>query len=603
MQQAEFNTEKAINELWLQAILENALMGVLILKAIRNSQGEIDDFEYLFANKKAEESVNRTGLKGKHIAKEYPGIKKSVLFKQYKEVTETGVPWEDEVYYNDDGLEFWTSVKAIKYEDGCLVMYSDVTEKKQDNLKVQYQRELLQATFDSSPHYIQVFEAVRDENGKIIDYKWILQNHISIKTSGDVKGKLLLSENPGVLKSGTFDRFVRVTETGIPEQAELDYNYERFNNWFFQSVVKLGDGVAITSTDITEHKKKEQELLRLKDELKNKAVDRYTALFNSIDQGYCAIKVKFDKNNNPVDYKFLEVSPSFEHQTGVQNATGKWMRDIAANQDEFWFKKYGSIVLTQKSERFEYFSTPLKRWWSVYAFPIDEPKLQHIGVLFYDITARKKEEKEKEELLNKFARERAVLNATLDSLPIAVWIADKNGKLIQSNDKAVEIWGEQGQYATGIADYKKYKGWRPETGKQLEADDWAMARVILKGETIIGEELQIERFDGKKLFILSNAGPIRDESGNIIGGVTVVQDITVQKKLELERNTAEEKKAYLLKLSDALQFLDDPKQIQYEAMRVLGEHLGAHRAGYAEDNGDGKTVTVSRNYTNGVRRN
>ncbi len=597
-QEPDLNDEVVDYELWLKTILENSLLGVLVLKSIRDNNGGIIDFKILFANNKIEETLERKGLSGRSLLKEFPGKLESGLFEQYIEVSESGKPWEDEVYYNYEGFEYWISVKAIKLDDGCLVTYSDITTQKKADIQSAYHEELLQATLDCSPNYIQVYKAVRDDKGKIIDFIWVLQNHISINASGNLEGKLLLSENPGVIKSGTFDRFVKVTETGIPEQAEL--NYEQFNNCFFQSVVKLGDGVAVTATDITEQKKKEQEILQLKEDIKNNAVDRYNSLFNSIDQGFCTIKVKFDKRNKPVDYQFMEVSPSFEHHTGIKDGKGKWMREIAANQDEFWFQKYGTVAYTRKSERFEYYSTPLKRWWSVYAFPIDAPELRHIGVLFYDITARKEEEEEKAELFQRIAKEKAVLTATLDSLPLAVWIADKSGKIIQSNKQTEILWGKEGNYASGLYDYKRFRGWRPKTGKQLKSEDWAMARALNKGETIIEEEIEIQRFDGKKAYILNNAAPVRDESGNIIGGVTVEQDITERKKIEQKLKAAEARKAYLLKLSDALRFLNDPVKIQYEAVQMLGEYLGANRVGYAEDNGDGKTITVTRNYTNGV---
>jgi PAS domain S-box-containing protein len=587
-------------ENWMQAILENSLLSVTIMKSIRDEEGSIIDFEYVYVNKKAEETVNRKNLAGKRLVEEFPGTKKSKLFRHYSEVVETGIPWEDEIYYNYDGLEIWSAIKAIKLDDGCMVTYSDITAQKQVLKEQEFQKELLQTTINSSPNYIQVFKALRDENGNIIDFIWILQNHISIKASGDVVGKKLLEVNPGAVESGAFDRMVRVTETGLPEQAEFNYAYEQFNNWFYHSIVKLDDGVALTAIDITEQKQKELELIRLREDLQKKADVRFNALFNSIDQGYCTIKMKYDNIGLPVDYQFVEISPSFEYQTGIVDGKGKWMRDIAPDQDEFWFRMYGSVDKNRKAESFEYFSTPPKRWWSVHSFPIDDPELNHVGVLFSDITPRKKAEEEREELFRKIAQDKAVLSATLDSLPLAVWIANKKGKLIRHNEQSKYIWGEQGQYADSIHDYKKYKGWWPDTGQQLNAEDWAMARVLLNGETVLNEELEIERFDGRKAFISNNAAPIRDEKGNLIGGVTVVQDITQLKKIEIELKSAEAKKDYLLKLSDAIKFLEDPVEIQYEAARILGEYLGANRAGYAEDMGDGERVALARNYNYGV---
>lgn len=124
--------------------------------------------------------------------------------------------------------------------------------------------------------------------------------------------------------------------------------------------------------------------------------ERYRTLFNSIDQGFCTLEVSFDDSENPLDYRFLEISPSFERQTGIQNGAGRWMREIAPTQDEHWFEIYGRVALTGEPARFESYSTPLGRWWTVYAFRIQDPRLRRVGVLFNDITERKRAETELE---------------------------------------------------------------------------------------------------------------------------------------------------------------------------------------------------------------
>ncbi len=124
---------------------------------------------------------------------------------------------------------------------------------------------------------------------------------------------------------------------------------------------------------------------------RHEAEERYLALFNAIDQGFCTLEVRFE-GGKPVDYRFLEVSPSFERQTGITNAPGRWMREIAPNHDEHWFEIYGRIARTGNPERFENHSTPLGRWWDVYAFRIQDPAQRRVAVLFTDVTARKRAE-------------------------------------------------------------------------------------------------------------------------------------------------------------------------------------------------------------------
>jgi signal transduction histidine kinase/ActR/RegA family two-component response regulator len=139
--------------------------------------------------------------------------------------------------------------------------------------------------------------------------------------------------------------------------------------------------------------------------------ERYRALFNSIDQAFCVIEIAFDEHDVAVDYRFLEISPSFERQTGIQNGAGRWMREIAPDHDEHWFKLYGEVVRTGQSIRVEGESTPLQRWWSAYAFRVGEPAQRRVGVLFSDITDRKRAEADREQLLAQEQSARAAAEA------------------------------------------------------------------------------------------------------------------------------------------------------------------------------------------------
>ncbi len=50
-------------------------------------------------------------------------------------------------------------------------------------------RDLFQATMDASMDMVQVFEAVRDDAGEIIDFRWLLNNHASEVVYGKVLGQ------------------------------------------------------------------------------------------------------------------------------------------------------------------------------------------------------------------------------------------------------------------------------------------------------------------------------------------------------------------------------------------------------------------------------
>jgi PAS domain S-box-containing protein len=116
--------------------------------------------------------------------------------------------------------------------------------------------------------------------------------------------------------------------------------------------------------------------------------ERYRTLFESIDEGFCVVEMIFDGGGKPVDYRFLEINPSFEEQTGLKNAHGKTMRELAPTHEEHWFQTYGKIALTGEPIRFQNRAEQLHRTYDVYAFRFGAPEKRQVAILFNDISKR-----------------------------------------------------------------------------------------------------------------------------------------------------------------------------------------------------------------------
>ncbi len=140
---------------------------------------------------------------------------------------------------------------------------------------------------------------------------------------------------------------------------------------------------------------------------------RTLALNGAVDQGFCTIAVAFDAQGRATDYRFLEVSPAFEAQTGIPDATGRWMREIAPDHDQRCFDFYGRVAVTRQPARYEAGTGPLGRWWSVYAYPVGAPAERTVAVLFTDITARKRSEAAQRHSEERF---RAVVTASSETI-------------------------------------------------------------------------------------------------------------------------------------------------------------------------------------------
>jgi signal transduction histidine kinase/ActR/RegA family two-component response regulator len=121
----------------------------------------------------------------------------------------------------------------------------------------------------------------------------------------------------------------------------------------------------------------------------DEAEAKYRVLFDTLIEGFCTIEMIFDASGKPVDYRFLEINPAFEKQTGLINAQGKRMRELAPNHEAHWFEIYGKIALTGEPLRFENEAKALGRHYEVCAFRVGGADSRKVAILFNDITERK----------------------------------------------------------------------------------------------------------------------------------------------------------------------------------------------------------------------
>jgi len=391
---AEVNQKQEL----FQATMDSSPDMIQVFEAVRDNKGEIIDFRWILNNHAAEEAYG--DVIGKNLITLSPGVVKEGIFETFKQVVATGTPNLAERHYTHEQFNDWFYQSVVKLNDGVVTTTIKITDLKKAEEEIKIGREFLRSIIDSSLDVIQVFKAVRDKTGKIIDFVWLIQNSKGLEQNENVIGEYLLQKNPGALDAGIFDQLVQVTETGIPLELEKSYSTEEFNaTWFYQALVKQDDGVVMTTRNITEQIKAEKELLALKDELAKIANDRYLELFNSIDEGFCIIKVLFDENDQPYDYRFVEANKAFNRQTGIAEAVGRTMREIHPLHELYWFEIYGRIAKTLQPERFENEAKALGNFYEVYAFPTGNPEQHHVAVLFNDISQRKKEENKQRTLL------------------------------------------------------------------------------------------------------------------------------------------------------------------------------------------------------------
>lgn len=141
-----------------------------------------------------------------------------------------------------------------------------------------------------------------------------------------------------------------------------------------------------------------------------------------------------------------------------------------------------------------------------------------------DISERKAQQARHETVFRQLERERRWLEGIIDILPVGIWIADRDGRIMLSNRAGDRIW--QGTRYVGPEQFGEYKAWWVETGKPIEPEEWGIARAIGQGEISQSELIRIQCFDGSYKTIINWAAPIRDEDGAITGAIAVNEDVT-----------------------------------------------------------------------------
>ncbi len=297
-------------------------------------------------------------------------------------------------------------------------------------------------------------------------------------------------------------------------------------------------GVVMIFRDVTEKRRVEAERKRAEEAVRA-SEEQYRILFSSMEEGFCTIEVIFDENERPVDYRFLEVNPAFEKQTGLKDAKGKRMRELAPQHEEHWFEIYGKIALTGESARFENRAEALHRWYEVYAFRVGPAECRRVGIVFNDITDRKRREEQMREASERF-------RFLAESMPQKIFTAKPKGEIDYFNQQ----WNE----FTGLS-FEQIRDWgwlqfiHPDD-VQENIRRWRHS--IETGEPFYMEH-RFRRADGTYRWYVSRAHAMRDAEGKIlmwIGSNTDIDDVR-QAKEQAER-ASRTKDEFLAALSHEL---------------------------------------------------
>jgi PAS domain S-box-containing protein len=117
-------------------------------------------------------------------------------------------------------------------------------------------------------------------------------------------------------------------------------------------------------------------------------------------------------------------------------------------------------------------------------------------------------------------------------LSVALYTTDIHGRLTQYNEAAVALWGRSPEIGkeSWCGSWRIY---RPD-GTALPFEECPMAVTLRERRPMRGQEIVVERPDGVKRNVLPHPDLIRNASGEVIGAINMLMDITDIKQVEID---------------------------------------------------------------------
>ncbi|WP_277554101.1 PAS domain S-box protein [Halobaculum limi] len=156
----------------------------------------------------------------------------------------------------------------------------------------------------------------------------------------------------------------------------------------------------------------------------------------------------------------------------------------------------------------------------------DTGELTHYIGFQSDVTAKRQAQEQLRE-------ETETLERVFEASPIGITLLDADGQIVRANAVAEEVLGLERSAVVGRTfDEPSWEIVGAE-GEPIDSEDLPFSRVMATGETVRGYEHGIAE-GGETRWLSINAAPLTDESGDRIGVVATIQDITDRQAQERE---------------------------------------------------------------------
>lgn len=256
--------------------------------------------------------------------------------------------------------------------------------------------------------------------------------------------------------------------------------------------------------------------------------------FEGMQQGFCLLEKLATPVDTPANFRYLSTNPAFEQQSGLQLVGGKTIRQVVPGVEELIIQQYDRTALTGESIHIETYVSTLDRWMDIDVFRIREHHPPQIGVLFSNITERKKADQARQ-------ASEANLRAVFESLPVGIGLIDAQGKVTLVNLATHRF------LPTGIIpslDDTRRERWQAyqADGTPLEPDEFPGAQALRGVSVLPGLEMYYTQDNGVQTWTRVAAVPIEGDGSSTVRGGVAVTDVNELKQAEEALKEADARK-------------------------------------------------------------